>query len=138
MGKTKMRMTKWKPTGLALAAIAVTAAVAFAVPSAMAQRDPAYAAARAAGQIGEQVDGYLGFASAPTPAIRALVQDLNIKRKAAYTASAQSTGSTVEQFAFTSGCNLIANTKAGEKYQTPSGAWKTRDGSPPDRDARCP
>ena len=138
MGNDKMRMTKWKPTGLALAAIAATAAVALAVPSAMAQRDPAYAAARAAGQVGEQVDGYLGFATTPTPAIRALVEDLNIKRKAAYTASAQSTGSTVEQFAFTSGCNLIAQTKPGEKYQTPGGAWKTRDSGPPERDARCP
>ncbi len=64
MGKNKMRRMNWKPTGLALAAVAATAAVALAVPSAMAQRDPAYAAARAAGQIGEQVDGYLGFASA--------------------------------------------------------------------------
>ncbi|MDK2760502.1 MAG: YdbL family protein [Sphingopyxis sp.] len=133
-----MRMKMWKPTGMALAAIAATAAVAFAIPSAMAQRDPAYAAARAAGQIGEQPDGYLGFATAPTPAIRTLVQDLNIKRKAAYTERAQATGSTVEQFAFTSGCNLIASTKAGEKYQTPGGAWKTRDGSAPERDTRCP
>ena len=83
MGKNVMRMTKWKPTGWALAAVAATATVAVAVPSAMAQRDPAYAAARAAGQIGEQPDGYLGFATTPTPAIRALVQDLNIKRKAA-------------------------------------------------------
>ena len=138
MGKNEMLKKMWKPTGLAFAAIAVTAAVAVAVPSAMAQRDPAYAAARSAGQIGEQLDGYLGFATTPTPAIRALVEDLNIKRKAAYTASAQSTGSTVQQFAFTSGCNLIANTKPGEKYQTPSGAWKTRDSSPPERDPRCP
>ena len=138
MGKNKMLKKMWKPTGLALAGIAVTAAVAVAVPSALAQRDPAYAAARSAGQIGEQLDGYLGFATTPTPAIRALVEDLNIKRKAAYTASAQSTGSTVQQFAFTSGCNLIANTKPGEKYQTPSGAWKTRDSSPPERDPRCP
>lgn len=135
-----MRLKHWKSTGLALAAIVATAAVAvaFAVPSAMAQRDPAYAAARAAGQVGEQPDGYLGFATSPTPAIRALVQDLNIKRKAAYTERAQATGSTVEQFAFTSGCNLIAQTKPGEKYQAPDGSWKTRDGSPPVRDSRCP
>ncbi len=117
MGNDKMVMKMWKPTGLALAAIAATAAVALAVPSAMAQRDPPMPPPRAAGQIGEQPDGYLGFATTPTPAIRALVQDLNIKRKAAYTASAQSTGSTVEQFAFTSGCNLIAKTKVGEKYR---------------------
>lgn len=137
-GNEHMRLKMWKPTGLALAAIAATAAVALAVPSAMAQRDPAYAAARAAGQIGEQPDGYLGFASTPTPAIRALVQDLNIKRKAAYTERAQATGSTVEQFAFTSGCNLIANTKPGEKYQAPDGRWLTRDDTPPVRNASCP
>ncbi len=133
-----MVMKMWKPTGLALAAVVATAAVALMVPSAMAQRDPAYAAARAAGQIGEQPDGYLGFASSPTPAIRALVEDLNIKRKAKYTESAQSTGSTVQQFAFTSGCNLIASTKPGEKYQAPDGRWLTRDDSAPVRNPSCP
>ena len=138
MGNDRMKKTMWKPTGLALAEIVATAAVAFAVPSAMAQRDPAYAAARAAGQVGEQPDGYLGFVTTPTPAIRALVDDLNIKRKAKYTESAQSTGSTVQQFAFTSGCNLVASTKPGEKYQAPDGSWKTRDGSPPIRNASCP
>lgn len=134
----KMDMKHWKPAGWTMAALAITAAVAVSVPSAMAQRDPAYTAARAAGQVGEQPDGYLGFATTPTPAIRALVQDLNIKRKASYTEGALSTGSTVEQYAFTSGCNLIAKTAPGEKYQTPSGSWKTRDSSPPERDARCP
>lgn len=133
-----MRLKIWKPTGLALGAMAATAAVALAVPSAMAQRDPAYAAARSAGQIGEQPDGYLGFVSTPTAEVRALVQDLNIKRKAAYTERAQATGSTVEQFAFTSGCNLIANTKSGEKYKAPDGRWLTRDAGAPVRDSRCP
>ena len=35
-------------------------------------------------------------------------------RKAAYTRKAQETNSTVEQFAFTSGCNLFMRTSAGE------------------------
>jgi len=43
-----MTMKMWKPTGIAMAAMAATAAVALMVPSAMAQRDPAYEAARAA------------------------------------------------------------------------------------------
>lgn len=106
--------------------------------AALAQRDPAYQAARQAGQIGEQTDGYLGFVTTPTPAIRALVLDLNIKRKAAYTERAGATGSTVEQFAFTSGCNLIAQTSPGEKYQSPDGRWLTRDSGPAQRDSRCP
>ena len=96
------------------------------------------AAARSAGQIGEQPDGYLGFVTTPTPEVRALVQDLNIKRKATYTERAKATGSTVEQYAFTTGCNLIAKTAPGEKYQSPDGRWLTRDASAPVRDSRCP
>ena len=102
---------------------------------AMAQRDPAYAAARQAKQIGEQPDGYLGMVSGGA-AVQALVRDINIKRKAAYTASAQASGSTVEQFAFTSGCNLVAQVGRGELYKTPSGQWKENSGTP-ELDARC-
>ncbi|WP_442955246.1 YdbL family protein [Parasphingorhabdus sp.] len=115
--------------------VALTAIVAVPV---MAQRDPAYEAARSSGKIGEKPDGYLGYVSSPSPAIKALVEDINIKRKAAYTRKAQETNSTVEQFAFTSGCNLIMRTEPGEKYQTPAGTWNTRDSSAPVRDSRCP
>lgn len=117
---------------------ALVGAALLAAPAAQAQRDPAYQAARNAGQVGEQVDGYLGHVTTPTPEIRALVLDINIKRKDAYTRSAAATGATVEQFAFTSGCNLIARTQPGEKYQAPGGAWLTRGDGPPERDPRCP
>ena len=103
--------------------------------AAMAQRDPAYAAAREAKEVGEQPDGYLGVVKGG-PAIQALVRDINIKRKAAYTASAQASGSTVEQFAFTSGCNLVAKVGQGEMYKTPSGQWKENSGTP-ELDGRC-
>ncbi len=102
---------------------------------AMAQRDPAYAAAREAKQVGEQPDGYLGVVSGG-PAVQAMVRDINIKRKAAYTASAQASGATVEQFAFTSGCNLVAKVGQGEMYKTPSGQWKVNTGTP-ELDGRC-
>ncbi|WP_374296355.1 YdbL family protein [Sphingomonas sp.] len=105
--------------------------------AAWAQRDPAYAAARAAGQVGEQPDGYIGIVGAATPDLRALVNNINIQRKAAYTQKAQGSGATVEQMAFTSGCNLIAQTSAGEKYKGPDGVWKTRTGAAPERDSRC-
>ncbi len=105
--------------------------------AAFAQRDPAYAAARAAGQVGEQPDGYLGVVGAGSAEIRALVNAINIQRKAAYTQKAQASGATVEQLAFTSGCNLIAQTSAGEKYKTPDGAWATRGAGAPTRDSRC-
>lgn len=118
-------------------AVAVLLA-AVATGPAMAQRDPAYQAARSSGAIGEKPDGYLGFVSAPSAAVKAMVEDLNIKRKAAYTRKAQETNATVEQFAFTSGCNLIMMTEPGEKYQAPDGSWQTRTAAAPLRDSRCP
>ena len=105
--------------------------------AAWAQRDPAYAAARAAGEVGELPDGYLGLVGGGSAELRALVNAINIQRKAAYTQKAQATGATVEQLAFTSGCNLIAQTKPGEKYRAPDGGWKTRTAAAPERDPRC-
>lgn len=100
------------------------------------QRDPAYQAARSQGLVGEMPDGYLGIVGTPTPELRALVNNINIQRKKAYTEGAGA-GSTIEQFAFVSGCNLIRQTVAGEKYQTPDGRWLTRDAGAPVRDPRC-
>ena len=123
-----MRTLPLLAAGLAIAGVAA---------SASAQRDPAYAAARAAGEVGEQPDGYLGLVGAGTPALHALVGDINIKRKAAYTSQAAAAGATVQQLAFTSGCTLIEQTAAGEKYRAPGGVWKTRTAAAPERDSRC-
>lgn len=101
-------------------------------------RDPAYAAARAAGQVGEKMDGYLGIVGSATPELKAIVNDLNIKRKAVYAQKAQAQNATVEEYAFTSGCLLISQTRPGEKYQAPGGGWQTREAGPPQRDPRCP
>jgi len=120
---------------MSLLAAALVATTLVAAP-AFAQRDPAYSAARAAGQVGEQPDGYLGIAGASTPALQALVNNINIQRKKQYTAQAAS-GSTVEQMAFVTGCNLILRTQAGEKYQAPDGRWLTRGADAPVRDPRC-
>ncbi|MDR6125624.1 uncharacterized protein YdbL (DUF1318 family) [Sphingomonas sp. SORGH_AS802] len=122
-------MAKMTMAGLVVLASLSTAA--------WAQRDPAYAAARAAGEVGELPDGYLGVVGGGSAELRALVNAINIQRKAAYTQKAQATGATVEQLAFTSGCNLIAQTKPGEKYRAPDGGWKTRTAAAPERDPRC-
>ena len=106
--------------------------------AAQAQRDPAYAAARARGEIGEKPDGYLGVVGAGSPAVQKLVDSINIQRRAAYTRAAAAQGATVEDFAFTSGCNLIAKTAPGEKYMAPNGNWQTRGAAAPERDSRCP
>jgi uncharacterized protein YdbL (DUF1318 family) len=120
---------------LAMAALAVAGMIPAAV---QAQRDPAYAAARAAGDVGEKVDGYLGFVTPPAPALKAVINELNIKRKAVYAEKAAAAHATVEEYALTSGCLLISQTKPGEKYQGPDGSWQTRTASPPLRDSRCP
>ncbi len=117
---------------------ALVAALALPVAAGAQTRDPAYAAARASGQVGEKMDGYLGYIGTPSPALRAVIEDLNIKRKAVYAQAAQAQRATMEEYAFTSGCLAIARTVPGEKYQASDGSWQTRTAAPPQRDARCP
>ena len=112
--------------------------LALAAPASAQTRDPAYAAARAAGQVGEKTDGYLGFPVAPSPEIRHMADDINIKRKAVYAQKAQANNATVEEYAFTSGCIAIAHTAVGERYQAPDSSWRTRTAETPLRDNRCP
>lgn len=127
-------MKRISGTGLIAVALALGAIAA----PASAQRDPAYAAARAAGQIGEKTDGYLGIVGGGSAELRAMVDDLNIKRRANYTDRARAQSATVEEYAFTQGCVLIARTASGEKYQAPGGTWQTRGAGDPQRDSRCP
>ena len=133
MGDTMNRLTK---SMLAAAAVA-TALGGFAAP-AFAQRDPAYAAARAAGQVGEKMDGYLGVVGSETPELKRIVNDINIKRRAVYSERAQANNATLEEYALTAGCQAILATKPGEKYQAPDGSWQTRGAGAPMRDPRCP
>ncbi len=118
-------------------AIAALTLGAFALP-AQAQRDPAYETARESGQVGEKMDGYLGIVGSATPALRSMVDDINIRRRAVYAERAQAEGATLEEYALTAGCLSISRTKPGEKYQAPDGSWQTRTSAPPQRDPRCP
>ena len=128
-------------TGFTRATLAFSAAAlvltGIAAP-AFAQRDPAYEAARAAGQVGEKMDGYLGIVGNADASLRRLVDDLNIKRRAVYAEKAQAANATLQEYAFTAGCLAIARTAPGEKYQAPDGSWQTRGSGPPIRDPRCP
>ena len=116
-----------------IAAIAV-----LTMPAVAQQRDPAYAAAREAGKVGEKPDGYLGIVGTPDPSLQRLVDDINIKRKAIYIQKAQENNATPEAYALTAGCQSIARTTPGEKYMAPDGSWQTRTSAPPVRDSRCP
>ena len=119
-------------------AVALAAAAGTVLSPVWAQgRDPAYAAARAAGEVGEKMDGYLGVVGS-NPALHRLVDDLNIKRKAFYAEKAATQHATVEDYAFATGCGLITKTSPGEKYQGPDGGWHTRGDGRLLRDPRCP
>ncbi len=131
-----MMMTERRPAFAALAA--ALALVSLAGPAAAQQRDPAYSAARSSGIVGEKMDGYLDVVRGETPAIRAMVSDLNNQRRAVYARQAQANGATLEQYAFTAGCLAISRTSQGEMYQAPDGSWQARGAGAPQRDPRCP
>ena len=116
----------------------VLAGLAVATP-ALAQRDPAYDAARRAGQVGEKMDGYLGVVGDQPAAVRDLVSNINIRRRANYAQRAQAAQppATLQEYAFTQGCILIARLEDGLKYQAPDGTWETKSGTAR-RDPRCP
>ncbi|MEO6042226.1 MAG: YdbL family protein [Croceibacterium sp.] len=101
-------------------------------------RDPAYQAARSAGQVGEMMDGYLGAVGNQPDAIDRLVSAINIQRRLNYTDRAQEQHATLQEYAITQGCALIARTVPGEKYQAPDGNWQSRTASPPQRLSKCP
>lgn len=122
----------------ALAALLAAATLGMAATPALAQRDPAYAAARAAGTIGEQPDGYLGIVGGANQALQDMVNDINIKRREIYAQKAKENNATQEAYALTAGCQAIARTVPGEKYRAPDGSWQTRTGAAPIRDPRCP
>lgn len=131
------KMTKRISRAVLTGTLLATAIGGIASP-AFAQRDPAYAAARAAGQVGEKMDGYLGIVGAATPDLQRIVNDINIKRRAVYSQKAQASNATLEEYALAAGCQAILATSAGEKYQAPDGSWATRGAGAPMRDSRCP
>ena len=129
--------TKHRPAALVAGGL-VLAALAMAAPASAQNRDPAYAAARVAGQVGEGTDGFLGFPVPPSADVRHMAEDINIKRRAVYAEKAEAQKATIDDYAFTAGCLAIKRTVAGEKYEGPDGKWYTRTGAPPMLDSRCP
>lgn len=121
-----------------LGSLAAAAVLGLFAAPALADRDPAYAKARAEGRVGEQPDGYLGIVGAGDKALQDMVNDINIKRRALYSTKAQENKATIEAYALTAGCQAIARTEPGEKYMSPDGRWQTRTSAAPIRDPRCP
>ena len=108
---------------LALLMVGATLLVPAPLP---AQNAPAIVAARAAGQVGERYDGYLGYVAAPRPGLRTQVDSVNIRRRALYTGLAAKRGASPQEVAITAGCELLATVGAGEAYMLADNIWRRR------------
>lgn len=106
------------------------------LPAAVAQAQD-WKAALAAGQLGEQSDGYLAVVG-NNPGLEKVAADINIQRKKAYTAAAAAQGATVEAMAIAGGCNQARRLPAGAKYRVTGGAWQTAGSGSLTLDPRCP
>lgn len=114
------------------ATLALGATFALAAP-AMAQ-DAALNQARAAGQVGEQADGYLGVVAGQQVSadVRARVDQNNIRRRALYTQRATERGASVNEMAAAVACEVFQGRIAvGERYRDEAGQWRQRTASEP-------
>lgn len=115
--------------GRELFGIGAAVMAALVLPSAAVAQSAAAKAtvdrAKAAGIVGEQADGFLGFVSdAADPAIRQAVAEINAGRAQLYREAAGRTGVTPAAAGF-SAYTLVVNSrlKAGEYYRPAGGGW---------------
>ena len=95
-------------------------------------------AAVAAGQVGERADGYLGIRGQVSDAIKAEVEQINIKRRALYTSRAQERGVAVEAIAAATACQAMQRVGVGQAYNL-GGGWAVRGaGDPAPTPGNCP
>lgn len=80
--------------------------------------------AKSNGLVGERKDGYVGYVVTP-PAndVKAVVKEVNNKRKAKFTESAKSNQLKTEQVANRFYQRAVKATADGHYYQDASGAW---------------
>jgi hypothetical protein len=113
---------------------AFAAAAALAIPAMAQQADTVVTQARAAGQVGEQADGFLGFAPGASISadLRGRVDQINIRRRAVYTNRAAERNVTVNEMAAAVACEIFQGRIAvGERYRNEAGQWRQRTASTP-------
>ena len=83
--------------------------------------------AKAQGLVGEANTGYLAAVTSPASAeVRALIADVNEKRREQFEQTAEKTGATVEQVAYRFYELAVERTEAGNYYQDAGGAWRKK------------
>jgi len=80
-------------------------------------------AAKAAGKVGEQADGYLGVVGGADASVSAAVDDINGGRRAVYSQTAAKSGVTPDAAGQATGAQLIAKTPPGQYIKPMGGAW---------------
>ncbi|HLB80487.1 MAG TPA: YdbL family protein [Dongiaceae bacterium] len=116
-----MHRVAFSPARL-VAALAIIAGLALAVPAAAGPLDDA----KAAGYVGEQPDGYLGLVRPDAPAdVAAMVADVNAKRRAHYADIAAGTGSSVDQVGAVVAQKVYQEAAPGH-YLLVNGQWVQR------------
>lgn len=84
-------------------------------------------AAKAAGTVGEQADGYLGFVSGSAdPATTAAVSAINAGRASVYAQTAAKSGTSAEAAGQATGAQLIARTPGGQFVKPLDGGWSKK------------
>lgn len=95
-------------------------------------------AAIAAAQVGERADGYLGVRGSVSDAVRAEVEQINIKRRALYTQRAAERGVAIEAIAAATACQALKRVAVGQAYSL-GGTWAVRGaGDPAPQPSNCP
>ena len=84
--------------------------------------------AKAQGLVGEANTGYLAAVGTPTAEVKALIDEVNAKRKAEFQRTAEKTGATLQQVQVQVRFYELAvqRTEAGHYYQDASGNWKKK------------
>ena len=114
-----------------IAGIAAGALLLAGAGLAIAQSAGLVSEALADGSVGEQADGYLGIRGSASSELRAEVDAINIKRRAAYTQRAAQKGATVKEVAAAVGCETLATRVAnGRAYLLPDGVWRVKGATP--------
>ena len=110
-------MSRWIVAAGLLAGLAVAGS---------AQTGSAVSTARAAGQVGERYDGYLGVRSAVPLPVRKATESVNIRRRALYTDLAGRRGVSPQEVGITAGCSVLQRVSIGEWYLLSDGVWRQR------------
>jgi uncharacterized protein YdbL (DUF1318 family) len=108
-------------------AVALGAALVAVGTAARAAAGDVVAAAKAAGQVGEMGDGFLGVVASSAPAdVKAAVDEVNAGRAQAYKGIAAKTGVTEQAAAQAAAQALLARMPSGYYFKPLGGEWTRR------------